>query len=123
MARLPVAQEDAALGAMFVAATTYYLGLNTTDPGTTGAGEVTGGSYARQALTFGTAASGSVASTNAQSFTGMPAEASGIPYASIWTAATAGTYLGGLTTTGLSGAISAGSTIDVAIGGVTWAQS
>lgn len=125
MARLPAAQEDAALDAMFVTGTTYYLALFTTDPGTTGAsGEVTGGSYARQALVFGTAASGgSKASTDAQSFTGMPAEAGGVPYAAIFSAATAGTFLGGMTTTGLSGAISAGATIDVAIGGVTWTQS
>ena len=123
MARLPAAQENAALDAMFVTSTTYYLALNTTDPGTTGAGEVTGGSYARQAITFAAASGGSKASSSGQTFTGMPAEAGGIPYASLWTAATAGTFLGGLTTTGLSGAVSAGSTITVASGATTWTQS
>lgn len=122
MARLPTAQENTGLDALFVTSTVYYLGLNTADPGTTGASEVTGGSYVRQAITFAAASSGSKASGGAdaaQSFTGMPVEAGGCPYLSIWTASTAGTYLGGGTTSGLSGAISAGSTINFASGAVT----
>jgi hypothetical protein len=120
MSRLSTASENAAIAAVAVPSTTYYLALFTTDPGTTGAsGEVTGGSYARQAITFGSASGGSEASTNAQSFTGMPAEASGVPYFGIFTAASGGTYNFGGTTSGLSGAISAGSTITFAIGGVT----
>ena len=124
MARLPAAQENAGLNAMFVPATTYYLALYTTDPGTTGAsGEVTGGSYARQSIAFGSASAGSQASTTAQNFTGMPVEAGGVPYFGIFTAATSGTYLGGGSTSGLSGAISAGSTIAFAIGAVTTSLS
>jgi hypothetical protein len=123
MARLPAAQENAGLNAMFVPATTYYLALFTTDPGTTGAsGEVTGGSYARQALAFGSASSGSQASTNAQTFTNMPAESS-IPYFGIFSTVSGGTYLGGGTTSGLSGAISSGSTVTFAIGAVTTSLS
>ena len=122
MARLPVAQENTGLNAMFVPSTTYYLALYTTDPSTTGAsGEVTGGSYARQAIAFGSASAGSQASTNAQTFTGMPVLAGGAPYFGLFTAASGGTYLGGGTTTGLSGAISAGSTVTFSIGSVTTA--
>ena len=74
------------LDAGFVPSTTYYLALFTTDPSTTGAsGEVTGGSYARQAIDFGSASSGSQASTNAQNFTGMPAESGGVPYFGLFT--------------------------------------
>ena len=124
MARLPAAQENTGLNAMFVPATTYYLALFTSDPTTTGAsGEVTGGSYARQAIAFGSASAGSQASTNAQTFTSMPVEAGGIPYFGLFTASTSGTYLGGGTTTGLSGAISAGSTVTFAIGAVTTSLS
>jgi hypothetical protein len=124
MARLPATTENAGLNAMFVPSTTYYLALFTTDPGTTGAtGEVTGGSYARQAITFGSATSGSQASTNAQNFTLMPLEASGVPYFGLFSAATSGTYLGGGTTTGLSGSIPAGSTIAFATGAVTTSLS
>ena len=125
MARLPVAQANAAVTAMFPTATTYYLALFTTDPTTTGAsGEVTGGAgpYARQAINFaapsgGTAASGGA--NPAQNFTGMPAEAGGIPYFGIFTAVTAGTYSGGGTTSGLSGSIPAGATVSFAAGQVT----
>jgi len=122
VARLPVAQENTGLNAMFVPSTTYYLALYTTDPSTTGAsGEVTGGSYARQGIAFGSASAGSQASTNAQTFTGMPVLAGGAPYFGLFTAASGGTYLGGGTTTGLSGAISAGSTVTFSIGSVTTA--
>jgi hypothetical protein len=120
MARLPTAQENTGLDAMFVTSTTYYLALFTTDPGTTGAsGEVTGGSYARQTIAFAAAASGSKASNTSQSFTGMPVESSGTPYFGIFSAVSSGTYLGGGTTSGLSGAISAGSTVTFASGAVT----
>jgi len=114
MANLPAAQENVALDAMFVPATVYYLSLHTATPGTTGASEVTGGSYARQAITF-IAASGGVKSSGGvdavQSFSGMPVEAGGVPYFGVWTAATSGTYLGGGSTTGLSSALTAGSTV------------
>jgi hypothetical protein len=127
MARLPTAQEDAALDAMFVPGTVYYLALFSTDPGTTGAsGELSGGSYARQPITFGSASGGVKVSSGtdaSQSFTNLPAEAGGIPYAAIYSAVTSGTYLGGLTTTGLSGAIGAGATVDFASGEVSWSQS
>jgi hypothetical protein len=102
-----------------------FLALFATDPGTSGAsGEVTGGSYARQTITFGLPASGVVTSTDAQNFTSMPAEAGGCPYFFIFAAVSGTTYpIGGGTTSGLSGAISAGSTVAVAIGGVTFTAS
>lgn len=102
-----------------------YLALFTTDPTTVGtSGEVTGGSYARQIITFGVPSSGVVTSTDAQNFTNMPVEAGGCPYFAIFGTLSGTTaYYGGGTTSGLSGAISAGSTVAVAIGGVTWTQS
>ena len=84
---------------------------------------MTGGSYARQSIAFGSATSGSQASTTAQNFTLMPLEASGVPYFGIFTASTSGTYLGGGTTSGLSGSIPAGSTVAFAIGAVTTSLS
>jgi hypothetical protein len=109
-----------------VPTTVYYLSLHTGSPGTTGANEISGGSYIRQAITFGSASAGSQSSSGtdaSQSFTGMPAEAGGAPYFGIWTASTSGTYLAGGTTSGLSGAISSGSTITFASGGVTLSLS
>jgi len=120
MSRLSTTAENAGIAAIAVPSTTYYLALFTSDPGTTGAsGEVSGGSYARQAITFSAASGGSESSTNAQTFTSMPAEAGGIPYFGVFSAATGGTYEFGGTTSGLSSAISAGSTVTFAIGGVT----
>lgn len=123
MADLTTASADTMLtAAPCVPTTVYYLSLHTATPGTTGASEVTGGSYVRQAITFGTPSAGAQVSAGtdaAQSFTGMPVEAGGTPYFGIWTASTSGTYLGGGTMSGLSGAISAGSTITVASGGIS----
>ena len=124
MARLSTTDADTMLNASLVASTTYYLALFTTDPGTTGAsGEVTGGSYARQAITFGTAAAGSVASTDSQLFSALPVEASGIGYFGIFTAVTAGAYKLGGTVSGLSGSLPAGINASFATGAITVAQS
>lgn len=103
----------------------FYLALFTSDPTTVGtSGEVTGGSYARQVITFGVPSSGVATSTDAQNFTNMPSEGSGCPYFGVFGTLTGTTaYLGGGATSGLSGAISSGSTVAVAIGGVTWTQS
>ena len=123
MARLPAAQANAMLAAAFPTATTFWLALFTSDPGTTGAsGEVTGGSYARQQITFGTASGGTSVSAGgsaSQSFPNMPAEAGGIPFFGIMSAVTAGTYQGGGTTTGLSSALPAGATVNFAAGQVS----
>lgn len=119
MALLAVASENTAIASIFVPSTTYYLSLHSATPGQTGTSEVSGGSYARQALTFGSASGGLEASTNSQTFTNLPVEASGMPFFGIWTAATAGTYLGGGSTFGLSGSLPAGISVNFATGAVT----
>jgi hypothetical protein len=121
MARLPTAQENTGIAAMFVPSTTYYLALFTTDPTTSGAsGEVSGGSYARQTIVFGAASGGSEASTTAQNFTSMPSVT--VPYAGYFTTVTAGTYLGGLQL-GSSLTVPSGATVAAAIGAMTVALS
>lgn len=120
MSRLPAAQENAAVAAMFVPSTTYYLALNTADPTTSGGSEVSGGSYGRLALAFGSASGGVETSTNAQNFTSMPSCT--VPYSSIWTASTSGTYLGGMAL-GSSLTVASGATVAFAIGAVTAAIS
>jgi hypothetical protein len=64
----------------FLGTTTYtkpsavYVGLFTVTPGEAGGGtEVSGGSYARQAATFGAASSGSTTNNANIDFAGMPA--------------------------------------------------
>ena len=73
----------------FIQPTTLYLSLHTADPAGTGANEVTGGSYARQAITFSTASSGAITSEADIEFSGMPAVT--VTHVGIWDASSAGT--------------------------------
>ena len=123
MALLSTASENTAIAAVFVPTTTYYLSLHSATPGQTGTSEISGGSYARQGITFGSASGGSEASTNSQTFTNLPAESGGIGYFGIWSAATSGTYIGGGTTTGLTGSLPSGISVNFATGAVTVAIS
>lgn len=82
--------KDAALTAIGAAAT--YISLHTADPGTTGASEVSGGSYARVQTTWGTAAASSMAGS--QVTINVPASTT-IGWWGVWTAATAGTFYEG----------------------------
>jgi hypothetical protein len=99
-----------------------FLSLHTTDPGTTGANEVTGGSYARQAITFGAASGGTATSTNGQTFTNMPAEAGNL-WIGTWTLVSGGTYEWGGATAAVTGPIPAGASVVFAIGAVTGTAS
>lgn len=78
---------------------TPYLALYTSNPGPTNTGtEVSGGSYARQSITFGAIAAGSMDNTNTITFSSLPT--STIAYYAIFDASTAGNLLAyGLLTT------------------------
>lgn len=52
--------------------TPMKISIHTADPGTTGANEVSGGSYARQTAGYNTASSGACALNATLVFTGMP---------------------------------------------------
>jgi hypothetical protein len=69
-----------------------WFSLHTADPGTTGASEVTGGSYARVSASFPAAVGGS--STNAGATINVPAGTT-VTYWSRWTAQTGGTWYAG----------------------------
>lgn len=92
-----------------------YVSLHTADPSTTGANEVTGGTYARVAVTWNSPSSGSVTNSGALSIN-LPASTTAA-YFGVWSASTSGTYyIGGalspsVTTGGSAGVvtISAGS--------------
>ena len=73
----------------FTPATTVYLALHTSDPGGTGANEVTGGSYARQAIAFDAAATKHTQNSAQIDFTGMPATT--VSHISLWSLASGGT--------------------------------
>lgn len=69
------------------AVVTPYISLHTADPGETGANEVAGGSYARQAGSFGNAAAGAVTTTATIDFTGMPSAT--LTHVGVWSSSTA----------------------------------
>lgn len=89
----------------YTAPTTLYVGLFTSDPGEGGTGtEVSGGSYARQTVTF--TVSGNLASnTAAVEFPTASASWGTITYAAVYDAATGGNLLG-------SGGLATAKTID-----------
>lgn len=113
MALFPTATLNADVAGLPVPGTTYYLSLHSATPGTTGASELAGGGYARQAIVFG-AASGGVIASNA-TITVPNAGTVAATYVGIWSAVTAGTYIGGL----LMGSAVTAASIQFASGGVT----
>lgn len=108
-----------ALTSTLVTGTTYYLSLHSTDPGILGVNEISGGSYARQAITFSNPftptgfPSGLQESVSSQTFTNMPA-VSGNLWFGIFDAPTSGDYLIGGTSAAVTGPIIAASTVDFA---------
>jgi len=71
-----------------------YASLHTDDPGTDGSNEVSGGSpaYARKAVTFNAASSGSSALNSDVTFD-VPSSTT-VKYVGYWTASTGGTFQG-----------------------------
>jgi hypothetical protein len=116
---LPASQADAMIQAAITPSTTYYLGLCDGSPSNTGANEVTGGSYAEQAIAYGSASSGVMSSTDAQNFTGMPSTT--VDHFLV-RATLNGTYLiGGPLGSSLS--VPSGATVAFAIAAATLTQS
>lgn len=87
-----VAADNTAIAAVKAAAN--FISLHTADPSTTGANEVTGGTYARVATTWpGSPTGGSI--TGSAIVANIPAGTT-ITHWGLWTASTAGTfYFGG----------------------------
>jgi len=97
--------------------TTLYLALETAAGSDSAGGtEVTGGSYSRKSITFGTAASGSISNSADIVFTNMPAGT--VVSGAVYDASTAGNRLwyGNLTA---SKTLNAGDTFTVAAGSLT----
>src|SRR3954468_14275545 len=105
----------------------WFLALMTnavTPTGTVTGTEVTAGgnAYARQSMTFATPSAGSAATTNAQTYTNMPAVAT-VSFIEIYTTSTLQTrrlWYGALTAAKTT---AAGDTLSFAIGAITTALS
>ena len=94
-----------------------YVSLHTADPGTTGASEVTGGTYARVAVTWSAASGGQVQNSGALSIN-LPASTTAA-YFGVWSASTGGTYyIGGALSPSVTTGTSAG-TVAIAANGIT----
>jgi hypothetical protein len=92
-------------GTAYTAPTTLYVGLFTSDPGEAGAGtEVSGGSYARQTITF-TVTGSQASSSAAVEFPTATASWGTITYAAVYDAVSGGNLLA-------SGALTTSKTID-----------
>lgn len=104
-------------GIAYTGPAALFASLHTADPGATGTAEVTGGGYARQAITFGAPSGGTSANTSALNFTNMPAVT--VTHIGLWSAATSGTFSqsGSLTA---SVVVAAGNTLQFAAGAVTF---
>ena len=87
---------DATLRNTSFAVTTVYLSLHTAAPGETGANEVVGAGYARQAVAWGAPTNG--VGTNSGTVT-VPVPTSGGPFAvthvGLWDAVSGGNFLDG----------------------------
>lgn len=109
MAFTNAAKETAALA---VTALGGYISLHTADPGTTGTGEASGGSpaYARKQTTWaGGASDGSVSGLQVS----FDVPAGTYTHIGVWTAATAGTFVGGFALSSSTGALPGQATVNV----------
>lgn len=103
--------------------TTVYLALYTAAPSDTGGGtEVSGGSYARQAITFGAPSSGVVANSGSVTYPVATADWGTVTSIGIFDAATVGNllYYGTLT---VSKTVGSGDQISFANGALTVAET
>ena len=117
MARISTTEANQAL------ATTgwSYVSLHTADPGTTGASEVTGGTYARVAVSWNAASSGSVTQSGALSIN-LPASTTA-SYFGVWSASSSGTYyIGGALSPSITTGSSAG-VVTIAAGSLSVSAS
>ena len=117
MARISTTEANQALATTGWA----YVSLHTGDTSTTGANEVTGGTYARVAVTWNAASGGSVTNNGALSLN-LPASTTA-SYFGVWSASTAGTfYVGGALSPSVTTGGSAG-TVTIASGSLSVSAS
>ena len=99
-------------GATAVTALGNWISLHTSDPGTTGTGEATGGSpaYARKQTTWTAGSADGVVNGSAVSF---DVPAGSYTHVGVWSAATSGTFIGGFALSSSTGALPGQSSVSV----------
>lgn len=95
-----------------VTSTGNWISLHTGDPGTTGANEATGGSpaYARKQTTWTPGSSDGVVNGSAVS---IDVPAGTYTHVGVWSAATAGTFVGGFAMSASTGALPGQASVSV----------
>ncbi len=104
----------------FLAARWTHMSLHTADPAGTGANEVSGGGYARQAVTLSVDADGDLTLPAEEVFAGTAATA--VHSIGFWSALSGGTFRAGFPRTG-DAAFSSGGQYSVTAGTVTGTSS
>lgn len=100
-----------------ITTTGLFMSIHTASPSNTGANEIVAGtgytavSGGRPPLAWAASSGGVVVSNDTQTYAMLVTESGGIPYFGIWTANTAGTWLFGGPTSGLSGSIPSGANV------------
>jgi hypothetical protein len=107
------ATRDLVLGGASVASLCTHASLHTADPGTSGASEITGGSYTRVAITW-QAPSGGSETLTAVATLQIPAGTT-FGYFGLWSAVSAGTFRGGDVLTGGAQSYPTGGTFDLSV--------
>lgn len=97
-----------------------WMSLHNADPGTTGANEITGGGYARQAVTMTSDADGDLTLDATASFSGPASEP--VHSVGFWSANSAGTFRAGFPRTG-DATFSTGGAYNVTSGTITGTSS
>lgn len=89
---MPLTEAELNAGQDFHAGRISHLSLHTADPGSTGTSEVTGGGYARLAVSWGTASGGVAEATAAVTFD-VPDNIT-VTHVGYWSASSGGTFRG-----------------------------
>lgn len=89
--------SDATANAMLnvLGPSALFISLHSADPGTTGASELSGSGYARQAIAFSTGASQAIHNNALITFGPASGDWSAATYYGLWSAITAGTFRSG----------------------------
>ena len=119
MALASNAAANAALNGLAGAGSTNvipYVSFHSASPGTTGASEMSGGGYARQACSWNAASGGSMTNSSALTFS---TNGTAVTHIGTWSASTGGTYAVGAA---LASSVSAAS-VTVAAGAISLSVS
>lgn len=100
-------------GTDFTHPANLYVSLHTADPAQTGANEVTGGGYARKAVTFSAGSNKETSNTSDIEFTNMPTTT--VTHIGLWSASTGGVYWWGGSLT-VAKALTSGDTLKIPVG-------